>query len=139
MLLESYSIEETKNIAYKIAKKAVKGDIFCLEGELGAGKTSFSQGFAKGLGINDYITSPTFTIMNIYESNIPLYHFDVYRIEDIDEMYEIGYEEYFFGDGICLVEWSNLIEELIPNKAIKIIITKDLEKGEDYRRIEVIK
>ncbi len=139
MLLESYSIEETKNIAYKIAQKAVKGDIFCLEGELGAGKTSFSQGFAKGLGINDYITSPTFTIMNIYESNIPLYHFDVYRIEDIDEMYEIGYEEYFFGDGICLVEWSNLIEELIPNKAIKIIITKDLKKGEDYRRIEVIK
>ncbi len=100
------------------------------------GKTVFTKGFAKGLGIKEPVTSPTFTIVQVYEEGaVPLYHFDVYRIGDVEEMYEIGYEDYFFGEGICLIEWAELIEEIIPETAIHIRIEKDLEKGLDYRRI----
>jgi len=137
MILDSYSEEDTRNLAVITANEAKKGDIFCLDGDLGCGKTVFAKGFAEGLGIREAVTSPTFTILKEYkDGRLPLYHFDVYRIADPDEMYAIGYEDYFYGDGICLIEWSELIEELIPENAIHIRITKDLEKGTDYRSVE---
>ena len=140
MKIEVFSEKETKEIAYNIAKNAKKGEIYCLCGDLGTGKTQFSKGFSKGLLINEDITSPTFTIVNEYnDGKLPFYHFDVYRINDIEELYEIGYEEYFFGNGVCLVEWAELIKEIIPKDATWIKIYKNLEKGEDYRVIEVIK
>ena len=104
-------------------------------GDLGAGKTAFVQGLAKALGITSHITSPTFTIINEYEGRLPLYHFDVYRIADCDEMYEIGYDEYINGDGVCIIEWAELIEDIFPDKYYKITILKDDEKGFDYRKI----
>lgn len=114
------------------------GQVICLNGDLGVGKTVFTQGFAKGLGIEETVNSPTFTIIQVYdEGRIPLYHFDVYRIGDPEEMYEIGYEDYFFGEGVCLIEWSKLIEELIPSDAATVLIEKDLEKGLDYRKVTV--
>lgn len=139
MKIEVFSEKETKEIAYDIAKNAKKGDIYCLCGDLGTGKTQFSKGFSKGLLIDEDITSPTFTIINQYnEGRLPFYHFDVYRINDIEELYDIGYEEYFFGEGVCLIEWAELIKDIIPKNAIWIKIYKNLEKGEDYRLIEVI-
>lgn len=138
MIYESFSEKETFEIARKMAEKAEASKVFCLDGDLGVGKTVFTKGFAVGLGIEDVIDSPTFTIVKEYtEGRLPLYHFDVYRIGDISEMDEIGYEEYFYGDGVCLIEWSTLIEEIIPQDAIKIRIEKNLEKGFDYRRIVV--
>nr|WP_317358523.1 tRNA (adenosine(37)-N6)-threonylcarbamoyltransferase complex ATPase subunit type 1 TsaE [uncultured Tyzzerella sp.] len=140
MKIEVFSEKETKEIAYDIAKNAKKGDIYCLCGDLGTGKTQFSKGFSKGLLIDEDITSPTFTIVNQYdEGRLPFYHFDVYRINDIEELYDIGYEEYFFGEGVCLIEWAELIKDIIPKNATWIKIYKNLEKGEDYRLIEVIK
>ena len=139
MIKEIFSEKETQDFAIHLAKNCKKGEIYCLSGELGAGKTHFSKAFAKGLGINEEITSPTFTIVNEYrENNLPLFHFDVYRINDIEELYDIGYEEYFFGEGVCLIEWAELIEEIIPKNSTWINIKKDLEKGEGYRIIEVI-
>ncbi len=135
----SHSEQETYDIGYQLAQKAKRGDIYCLIGDLGVGKTIFSKGFAKGLGIEDPITSPTFTIIQEYEGNMPLYHFDMYRIEDIDELEMIGYEDYFFGDGVCLVEWANKVEEVIPEHAIWIFIEKDLKKDFDYRSIRIRK
>jgi len=109
-----------------------------LTGDLGVGKTVFTQGLAKGLGIEEPVNSPTFTIVQVYdEGRLPLYHFDVYRIGDVEEMDEIGYEDYFYGDGVCLIEWANLIEEILPEKYTEIRIEKDLEKGFDYRKITV--
>ncbi len=137
MVYEVYSEEETKNIGYSLAEKAAPGDIFCLKGDLGVGKTVFTKGFAQGLNIAEHITSPTFTIVNEYSGRLPFYHFDVYRIGDPDEMYDIGYEEYFFGEGVCLIEWAELIEELLPDNAVWISIEKNLEKGLSYRKIEV--
>jgi len=137
MIYESFSVEETKEIAKRVAEKAKPKDIYCLNGDLGSGKTAFSQGFAEGLMIKDSVTSPTFSIMNVYKGKYDLYHFDVYRIRDIEEMYDTGYEEFFYGEGVCLVEWSTLIKELIPKNAVEINISKDLSKDEDYRLIEV--
>ncbi|MCT4542518.1 MAG: tRNA (adenosine(37)-N6)-threonylcarbamoyltransferase complex ATPase subunit type 1 TsaE [Vallitalea sp.] len=138
MIYESYSSEDTRKIGNMIGEKAKKGQIYCLIGDLGVGKTVFTKGFAQGLGISEHITSPTFMIVNEYHSGRLVFnHFDVYRIEDSDEMYEIGYEEYFYDEGVCLVEWANLIDELIPDGAIWIKIEKDLEKGLDYRKISV--
>ena len=133
----SGSPEETKRIAAEIAKELEKGDVLCMYGDLGAGKTAFVQGLAKGLGIDGHITSPTFTIVNEYYGKFPLYHFDVYRIADPDEMYEIGYDEYIYGNGICVIEWPQLIDEILPQKRYNITITKDYEKHENYRLIEV--
>ena len=135
---ESFSENDTFEIAKNIAKELKKGSIVCLDGELGVGKTIFAKGFAKGLGIEDDITSPTFTLVQSYESldNV-LHHFDVYRISDESEMDERGYEEYFFSDAICLIEWSSLIPDLIPENAIRISIEKDMEKGFDYRNINI--
>lgn len=135
---ESFSPEDTRKLGEETGKSAYKGMVFCLNGDLGVGKTVFTQGFAKGLEIDEPINSPTFTIVQEYhDGKMPFYHFDVYRIGDISEMDEIGYEDYFYGDGVCFVEWAELIEELIPANAIWIKIEKDLEKGFDYRRITI--
>ncbi|WP_317368113.1 tRNA (adenosine(37)-N6)-threonylcarbamoyltransferase complex ATPase subunit type 1 TsaE [uncultured Tyzzerella sp.] len=140
MKIEVFCEDDTKEIAYNIAKNAKSGDIYCLCGDLGTGKTQFSKGFSKGLLIEEDITSPTFTIVNEYDKGkLPFYHFDVYRINDVEELYDIGYEEYFFGNGVCLIEWAELIKDIIPKNATWIKIYKNLEKGEDYRIIEVIK
>ena len=127
-VFETYSPEETLEIGRLLGENAGPGEVYALIGDLGAGKTVFTKGFAQGLGIEEPVNSPTFTILQIYEEGrLPLYHFDVYRIGDIDEMYELGYEEYFFGDGVCVIEWADLIEELIPEDALTIRITR----GED--------
>ena len=138
MITETHNSNETYELGFNMGKSAKAGDVYCLDGDLGVGKTVFTQGFAKGLGINEPINSPTFTIVQEYhEGRLPLYHFDVYRIGDITEMDEIGYEEYFYSEGVCLIEWGNLISEIMPENATYITISKDLSKGFDYRRIEV--
>ena len=110
--------------------------VISLTGDLGVGKTVFTQGLAKGLGIEEPVNSPTFTIVQVYEEGrLPLYHFDVYRIGDIEEMDEIGYEDYFYGEGVCLIEWADLIREILPEQMCRVTIEKDLEKGFDYRKI----
>lgn len=138
MILESYDELDTFDIGKKIGEKAKPGDIYALLGDLGTGKTVFSKGFAAGLEIREDIVSPTFTIVSQYLDGImPFYHFDVYRIGDIEEMDEIGYEDCFYGEGVCLVEWANLIEEIMPKDTKWITIEKDLEKGFAYRKIVV--
>jgi tRNA threonylcarbamoyladenosine biosynthesis protein TsaE len=137
-IIETYSPEETFQAGKRLGEQAGKGQVYCLDGDLGVGKTVFTQGFAKGLGIQSDVNSPTFTIIQQYEEgHLPLYHFDVYRIGDISEMDEIGYEDCFYGEGVCLIEWASLVEEIIPETAIEIRIEKDLEKGFDYRKITV--
>ncbi|MEE1342573.1 MAG: tRNA (adenosine(37)-N6)-threonylcarbamoyltransferase complex ATPase subunit type 1 TsaE [Lachnospiraceae bacterium] len=136
MVIESNSAKDTFSFGESLGKQAEKGMVIELIGDLGVGKTVFTQGFAKGLGIEEPINSPTFTIVQVYEEGrLPFYHFDVYRIGDIEEMEEIGYEDCFYGEGVSLVEWANLIEEIMPEKRTIITIEKDLEKGFDYRRI----
>lgn len=138
MIIETYSAKETYQIGYEIGKRASKGEVYTLIGDLGVGKTVFTQGLADGLEIEEPISSPTFTIVQIYDSGrLPFYHFDVYRIGDISEMDEIGFEDYIYGDGISLIEWANLIDELLPEKRTEIVIEKDLEKGFDYRKITI--
>lgn len=137
MIFESNSAEETFAFGKRMGEEAVPGEIICLDGDLGVGKTVFTQGFAAGLGISDYVNSPTFNIVKEYEGGrLPLYHFDVYRIGDPSEMEEIGYEDYFYGDGVAIIEWPGLIEELLPKEARWVRIRKDPERGFDYRRIE---
>lgn len=136
MIIETRSPEETFALGEKIGRQARKGQVYTLTGDLGTGKTVFTQGVAAGLGIREPVNSPTFTIVQVYEEGrLPFYHFDVYRIGDIEEMEEIGYDDYFFGEGICLIEWAELIEDILPENRISITIQKDLEKGFDYRRI----
>lgn len=138
MILETFKPEETFELGKKLGAEAGAGEIYCLNGDLGVGKTVFTQGFAEGLDILEPVNSPTFTIVQQYEEGrLPLYHFDVYRIGDVSEMDEIGYEDCFYGEGVCLIEWSDLIEEILPDSVIKVKIEKDLEKGFDYRRITV--
>ena len=137
MIYSSNSPEETAKIASEFASTLTGGDVICLNGDLGVGKTVFVQALAKALGIDDYINSPTFTIVNQYEGRLPLYHFDVYRIADCDEMYEIGYDEYVYGDGVSVIEWAENIKEILPEKRYEITIKKDYDKGEDYRSIEI--
>ncbi len=138
MIYETYSAEETAELGKRIAQQLQPGSVCALVGELGVGKTVFTQGLAQGLGITEPVCSPTFTIVQVYEEGrMPFYHFDVYRIADLQEMEEIGYEEYFYGSGVALVEWADLITELMPLSYQKITIEKDLEKGFDYRRILV--
>ena len=140
MIIETFSSEETAELGRKIGRLVQPGDIICLNGDLGVGKTVFTQGIADGLEIDDSICSPTFTLIQEYEQGrIPLYHFDVYRISGPWDMDDLGYEDYFFGNGVCLVEWGCLIEELLPDNTIIITIEKDLEKGFDYRRITISK
>ena len=138
MVFESNSETETYEFAKELAKEARPGDIYTLVGDLGVGKTAFTKGFAAGLGIKEPIVSPTFTFVQIYEEGrMPLYHFDVYRIGDPSEMDEIGYEDYFYGDGVSIMEWADLVEEIIPDTAVPIKISKDLSKGVDYRKLEI--
>lgn len=138
MVIESLNEKDTYQLGYELGKNAKPKDVYCLLGDLGVGKTVFTQGFADGLGIEEPICSPTFTIVQEYHSGrIPFYHFDVYRISDVDEMDEIGYEDYFYGEGVCLIEWANLIEEILPESNSVIRIEKDLDKGFDYRRITI--
>ena len=139
MLKETYGSEETYRLGEEMGRKAEAGDVYALSGDLGTGKTVFAQGFAAGLGISGYVNSPTFTILQVYEEGrLPLYHFDVYRIEEPEEMEEIGYEDYFYGDGVTLIEWAELIDVLLPDRAFRINISKDPGKGDDYRRIEML-
>lgn len=136
--IETNSPEETLEFGEKLGEQAEPGQVYTLVGDLGVGKTLFTQGFAKGLGIAEPISSPTFTIVQEYEEGrLLFYHFDVYRIGDIEEMDEIGYEDYISGGGVSLIEWSNLIEEILPEERTEILIEKDLEKGFDYRKITV--
>ena len=140
MVFESTSAEMTFEFGKKIGSLVKPGDIICLDGNLGVGKTVFTQGVAAGLGIDEPVCSPTFTLIQEYhEGRIPLYHFDVYRIDGPWDMDDLGYEEYFFGDGVCLVEWGNLIKELMPDNTVYVTIEKNLEKGFDYRKITVSK
>ncbi len=136
MVVETFGAEETFALGRKIGEAAVPGQVYALNGDLGVGKTVFTQGVAKGLGIEGAVSSPTFTILQIYEEGrLPFYHFDVYRIGCVEEMDEIGYDEYFYGDGICLIEWAELIEDILPDHCRKITISKDLCRGMDYRKI----
>lgn len=138
MIYETNSEEETRAIGRMLAERAMPGDVFTLVGDLGVGKTVLTKGFARGLGIQDHVNSPTFTIVQEYEGGrLPFYHFDVYRIADPDELQMIGFDDYIFGRGVCLIEWANLIEEVLPDRRTEIRIAKDLSKGLDYRRIQV--
>ena len=135
--------EQTKEIGYRLGKLLTPGSVICLIGDLGAGKTTMTQSLAKAIGVDDYITSPTFTIVNEHEGNMPLYHFDVYRIGSSEEMYDIGYDEYINSDGLCIIEWANLIEDILPDEYLDIeLIYKDMGRemilkpvGEKYKKI----
>ena len=138
MVLESRSPEQTFQIGDRLGQKAKPGQVYTLTGDLGVGKTVFTQGFAKGLGIEEPVCSPTFTIVQEYgEGRLPFYHFDVYRIGDVEEMDEVGYEDYIMGQGVSLIEWAGLIEEILPENRTEVIIEKDLEQGFEYRRITI--
>lgn len=138
MVIESFCPEDTFALGQKIGELVKPGTVISLVGDLGVGKTVFTQGLAKGLGITEPVNSPTFTIVQVYDGGrLPFYHFDVYRIGDVEEMEEIGYEDYFYGEGVTLIEWSNLIEEILPKQRTEIVIEKDLSNGFDYRKITV--
>ena len=138
MIIESFRAEDTFALGKRLGENAKPGDVYTLVGDLGVGKTVFTQGLAEGLGIGESVSSPTFPIVQVYEEGrLPLYHFDVYRIGDVSEMDEIGYEDYFYGEGVCLIEWADLITEILPDRYTRICIEKDLEKGFDYRKITV--
>ena len=135
-VIDSFCAKDTYELGEKIGQMAKPGMVISLTGDLGVGKTVFTQGLAKGLGIEEPVNSPTFTIVQVYEEGrLPLYHFDVDRIGDIEEMDEIGYEDYFYGEGVCLIEWADLIREILPEQMCRVTIEKDLEKGFDYRKI----
>ena len=136
MIVETFSADETYEYGRKMGAEARPGDVYCLTGDLGVGKTVFTQGFAAGLGVEESVSSPTFTIIQEYEGEkMPFYHFDVYRIGDVEEMDEIGFDDYIYGEGVCLIEWADLIREILPEDFVGIFIEKDMEKGCDYRRI----
>lgn len=140
MIYETFSEKETLALGEKMGRKAMPGQVYTLIGDLGVGKTIFTKGFAVGLDIEEPVSSPTFTIVQVYEDGrMPFFHFDVYRIADVDEMDEIGYEDYIYGEGVSLIEWANLIEDILPDEYTEILIEKDLSKGFDYRRITVEK
>ena len=138
MIIETKNAKETYDLGKKIGSHAKAGEVYTLVGDLGVGKTVFTQGLAKGLGIEEPISSPTFTIVQVYDDGrLPFYHFDVYRIGDIEEMDEVGFEEYVMGEGVSLIEWANLIEDILPERRTNILIEKDLTQGFDYRRITI--
>ena len=139
MIIETRSAKETFELGFEIGSRAKAGEVYTMVGDLGVGKTVFTQGMAKGLEISEAISSPTFTIVQVYdEGRLPFYHFDVYRIGDISEMDEIGFEDYVYGEGVSLIEWANLIDEILPEKRTEITIEKDLEQGFDYRKITIV-
>lgn len=137
-IIETRNEDDTRKLGKILGELVKAGTVITLNGDLGVGKTVFTQGFAQGLGVNEPVNSPTFTIVQVYEEGrMPFYHFDVYRIGDIEEMEEIGYEDYFYGNGVCLVEWAELIKEILPEKYVEIFIEKDLNYGFDYRKITI--
>ena len=133
----SNSCSDTEKIAYDFSQKLKSGDVVCMYGEMGVGKTAFVRGLARGLDITEPITSPTFTIVNEYSGRLTLYHFDVYRIDDPDEMYEIGYDEYIDGDGVSVIEWPQLIDDMLPYKRYNVTISKNYDMGDDFRKITI--
>lgn len=136
MIVETFSADETYEYGRKMGCEACPGDVYCLTGDLGVGKTVFTQGFASGLGVEEPVISPTFTIVQEYKGEkMPFYHFDVYRIGDVEEMDEIGFDDYIYGGGVCLIEWADLIREILPEDFVGIMIEKDMDKGFDYRKI----
>lgn len=136
--IETNSPEETFALGRQIGEQAEPGEVYTLIGDLGVGKTVFTQGLAVGLDIQDAVNSPTFTIVQVYEDGrIPFYHFDVYRIGDVEEMDEVGYEDYVYGEGVSLIEWADLIEEILPEHYRRITVEKNPEKGFDYRKITI--
>ncbi len=138
MKIETYTELETYEVGVRMGKESRAGQVYTLIGDLGVGKTVFTKGLADGLGIGEQVSSPTFTIVQIYEEGrLPFYHFDVYRIGDVEEMDEIGYEDYIYGEGVSLIEWADLIEEILPEHYTEVRIEKDLEQGFDYRRISI--
>ena len=138
MIFEVNSVEDTTKLGINLGKLLKSGDIVCLTGDLGTGKTHITKGIAKGLGIEDNITSPAFTIVNEYENGrLKLNHFDVYRVSDPDEIYAIGFDDYIFSDAVSIIEWANYIEEILPQDFLHILIEKDLSQGEDYRKITI--
>ena len=138
MIIEAFSPEDTRQAGLLLGTEAKKKDVFWLTGDLGVGKTIFSKGFAQGLLLEEEITSPTFTIVNEYqEGRLPFYHFDVYRLKSSDEIYDLGFDEYIYGNGVCLIEWAEIVKDAIPDNAIWITIEKDLSKGENYRIIKI--
>lgn len=138
MIIETNSERETYELGVRMGKDSAAGQVYTLIGDLGVGKTVFTKGLAAGLGIEEPVSSPTFTIVQIYEEGrMPFYHFDVYRIGDVEEMEEIGYEDYIYGEGVSLIEWANLIEEILPEHYTQIRIEKEPRKGFDYRRIDI--
>lgn len=138
MIKETGSERETYELGLQIGRQARAGDVYTLIGDLGVGKTVFTKGLARGLGIEEPVNSPTFTIVQVYEEGrLPFYHFDVYRIGDVEEMEEVGFEDYIFGEGVCLIEWADLIAEILPQGRTEIVIEKNPEQGFDYRKIEI--
>ncbi len=138
MVIETKAERETYELGFKMGEQSKEGQVYTLIGELGVGKTVFTQGLAAGLGIGEPVSSPTFTIVQVYEEGrLPFYHFDVYRIGDVEEMEEVGFEDYIYGEGVSLIEWANLIEEILPEHYTEIKIEKNLENGFDYRRISI--
>lgn len=138
MVIESNCEKETYELGCRLGQEARAGQVYMLVGDLGVGKTVFTKGLAAGLGIEEPVSSPTFTIVQVYEEGrLPFYHFDVYRIGDVEEMDEVGFEDYVYGEGVSLIEWANLIEEILPQHYTEVKIEKDLEKGFDYRRISI--
>ena len=138
MVYESYSESDTRSFAKKLGEKAKSGEVYALTGDLGTGKTVFAQGFAEGLGITDIVNSPTFTIVQEYvNGRLPLYHFDVYRIGDSREMIEVGFDDYIYGDGVSLIEWADMISDLLPPHTINITLAKDTSIGFEYRKITI--
>ncbi len=137
-IYETNSAEETYKVGYAMGERAKPGEVIALIGDLGVGKTVFTQGFAAGLGVTEPVNSPTFTILQIYEDGrIPLYHFDVYRIEDPEEMFEVGFDDYLYGQGVCLIEWANIVEDILPEQRKVVTIEKQLDRGPDARKITV--
>ncbi|MBR3103225.1 MAG: tRNA (adenosine(37)-N6)-threonylcarbamoyltransferase complex ATPase subunit type 1 TsaE [Lachnospiraceae bacterium] len=137
-VIETNGAEETYALGKELGEQAAAGAVFTLNGDLGVGKTVFAQGFAEGLGITEAVNSPTFTILQVYEEGrLPLYHFDVYRIEDPEEMYEVGFDDYLYGQGVCLIEWAEQVAELLPQKRTDITIEKDLTRDFSYRKITI--
>ena len=138
-IFHSQSPEDTYRLGRELGVNCRPGQVFTLTGDLGVGKTLFTQGFAAGLGITEPVSSPTFTILQVYDTGrLPFYHFDVYRIGDVEEMEEVGWEDYIYGQGICIVEWAELVQSILPEQRTQILIEKDLEKGFDYRKISII-
>lgn len=137
MRYKSNNHRETENIAKSFAGELIQGDVVCLRGDLGVGKTAFVKGMAEGLGVDEYISSPTFTIVNCYDGKYPVYHFDAYRISDSEEMYEIGFEEFIYGKGISIIEWPEMIEDILPENRYEVNIKKDLSQHDNFREITI--